>query len=93
MLLLQSEVTEVKKQQRIVCSQFCSLVLENSSKQDCLEPGDATLFLFRSDFSEKSSFGIFTLILIQVHFSLDYFNNFVVSATVIQIQSISDLYL
>lgn len=34
-----------------------------------------------------------SLISVQVHFSLDYFNNFVVSATVIQIQAISDLYL
>lgn len=36
---------------------------------------------------------LISLISIQVPFSLDYFNNFVVSATVIQIQSISDLYL
>lgn len=36
---------------------------------------------------------MFTSVSIQVHFSLDHFNNFVVSATVIQIQCISDLYL
>lgn len=81
-------MSEVKKQQRVGGSRFCSLFRRFKKGQD-----DAILFLFRSDLYEESSFGIFTLISIQVHFSLDYFNNFVVSATVIQIQSISDLYL
>lgn len=77
--------TEVKKQQRWLTGWL--LVLEDSEKVKVMS------FYFYSGQTFQDNHLLVSLISIQVHFSLDYFNNFVVTATVIWIHSISDLCL